>query len=74
MDLNKYAMAMKQAREDRGLSVSELAKASGMTRQAVTNYETGKQMPSLTALVSLSDALHMSVDDFIGHKRKSILD
>ena len=56
------------------MSISDLAKASGMTRQAVTNYETGKQMPSLTALVSLSDALHMSVDDFIGHKRKSILE
>jgi transcriptional regulator with XRE-family HTH domain len=74
MELNKYAQSMKQAREDRGLSQTALAKAAGISRLSLANYETGKQAPSLNALVSLSDALHMSVDDFIGHKRKSILE
>lgn len=51
---------LKEVREDRGLSQSELARRAGVTQQAIAQYESGTRAPSGEALVSLSLALGVS--------------
>lgn len=56
---------LKQARVARGMSLRELAEAAGgITAQAISNYETGKDMPGSSVLMRLADALGVRLDFF----------
>ena len=48
---------IKQAREQRGMSRSELAALVGVTPNAITNYETGVSCPKAPVLCALFGAL-----------------
>lgn len=43
----------------------ELAKASGLTDAAISNYINKRRMPSVKALVNISDALNVTLDDLM---------
>lgn len=70
--MNEYAQAMRQARKSCGMTLKDLSKASGVHINSISGYELGETSPSLKALVALSDALHMSIDDYVGHQRKRL--
>ena len=70
--MNEYAQAMRQARLDHGMTLKDLSDASGVHINSISGYETGKNTPTLKALISLSDALHMSIDAYVGHQRKGL--
>ncbi len=53
-------------RKQRGLSQEALAEKLGISRQAVSKWETGDSAPDLYNLISLSDALDVSVDRLCG--------
>ena len=48
---------IKQAREQRGMSRSQLAALVGVTPNAITNYETGVSFPKAPVLCALFGAL-----------------
>ncbi|MBI9113266.1 XRE family transcriptional regulator [Maridesulfovibrio ferrireducens] len=48
-----------EARTARGLSQSQLAEISGVTKQSISNYENNKQAPRATALDKLSGCLNI---------------
>lgn len=48
---------------DRGMSKTELAERSGVTRQAVNNYMNRGTSPSLSRAVAIARALGVSVED-----------
>ena len=50
---------------DRGMSQVELAERSGVSRQAVNNYMTRGNSPSLSTAVDIARALGVSVDDLV---------
>lgn len=60
---------LKQARNLRGLTQEELASQAGVTKQAISKYELGKDMPSSGVLYRISQALGVSEAFFF---RKSI--
>lgn len=49
--------AVRQLRDDRGWSQTELAAAAGMTQSAVARFEAGGTVPSLPVLDRLATAL-----------------
>jgi transcriptional regulator with XRE-family HTH domain len=49
---------LREVREDRGMSVAELARRSKTSRQTITNIELKGQEPSGLLLLSISDALN----------------
>ncbi|WP_239395551.1 helix-turn-helix transcriptional regulator [Frankia sp. CiP3] len=49
--------AVRQLRQQRGWSQTELAHAAGMTQSAVARFEAGGTMPTLPVLDRLADAL-----------------
>lgn len=55
---------IKQARVSRGLSMAELADLIGVSKQAISQYETGKSYPSSYIMNKLSKFLKYSVDFF----------
>ena len=55
-------------RKKRGLTQNELAEKIGVTRQAVTAYETGRGRILDTTLISLAHTLNVSTDILLGIK------
>ena len=63
------ASAIRGAREQRGWSMSELARRLNRTQTAVSYWEAGKRSPGLDDLVDLADALGVTVDVFFPPER-----
>ena len=62
--------AMVKAREAKGWSRGELAHYSGVPACGLLGYETGKSAPGLFNLISLADALGISLDEYVGREVK----
>ena len=61
---------IKKFREQKNISQSELAEKLNVTRQAVSNWETGKTQPDIDTLHKIADMLEISIDELIyGNKR-----
>ena len=59
---------IKEQRTAHGLSQETLAEAMGVSRQAVTKWESDQSAPSSEKLILLAKLFHISLDDLIGNK------
>lgn len=50
---------LRKARENRGLSLGQVASLSGLNRQAITFIEKGERRPTTETFARLSLALHL---------------
>ena len=57
--LTELGRRLRRAREEAGLSVSELARTSGLSRRHVTEAEAGRANPSIAKLAQLAGALRV---------------
>ena len=53
-------------RKEKGLSQERLAEEIGVSRQAVSRWETGDAQPELSKLISLAEVLQVSLDEICG--------
>lgn len=51
-----------QARKAKGFSQEDLAEAIGVSRQAVSKWETGEAMPDLEKLIALCNTLDQNME------------
>ena len=58
-------MTLKEFREKKGLSQTELAKRVGLKQTIISQYENGSRRPNLSIAKRLADALEISLDDFV---------
>lgn len=58
---------LKELRNQKGLTTSELANIIGCSNPTITHYERGEREPSLSTLIKLADYFQVSVDYLIGH-------
>lgn len=58
-------MTLKEYREMKGLSQTELANRVGLKQTTISQYENGSRRPNLSMAKKLSDALEISLDDFV---------
>lgn len=58
-------MSIKDKRIAADMSQEELAKASGVSRVAITRYETGERVPNIEIASRIAKALGCKVDDLI---------
>ena len=56
---------IRQARERKGCSQEQLAELLFVTRQTISNYETGRSRPDVETLVKLSQLLDVEVTNLI---------
>ena len=69
--MNIVSNSIKKLREERGMTQDELAEKLNVTRQAVSNWETGKTQPDIETLTRLAEIYDVSVERIIyGSERK----
>ena len=61
---------MKSLRQQKGLSVQELAELCGVSSNMIWNYESGRREPPLAVLCKIADALDVSLDMLVRGKEK----
>ncbi|MFT8491511.1 helix-turn-helix domain-containing protein [Liquorilactobacillus satsumensis] len=65
MDLAKYAgLVIKNLREEKNLTQTELANKVGVVKGAIANYEAGLRSPKQDTLFALANALGVSINRF----------
>ncbi len=65
MQMDQIGQGISNRRKQLGLSQEELAKQIGVTRQAVSRWESGSALPSVDNMIELSRALEISVDELL---------
>jgi transcriptional regulator with XRE-family HTH domain len=58
-------MTLKELREEKGMSQTELANIVGLKQTTISQYENGSRSPKMSVAKKLSDALGISLDDFV---------
>lgn len=69
----KINETLKQLRLDRGMTQEEVAEQVGLTRQAVSSYESGRTQPGLDILERLAQVYEVELTDIIYGRSKSVL-
>src|SRR5262249_6650102 len=59
----KTENAIRRVRDERGIAQGELASLAGISRQALSEIESGRSCPSTAVALRLSKALHCGVED-----------
>ena len=66
-----FAEKLKSARKTAGISQEALAEKLGVSRQAVTKWETDKGLPDVENIVAISNLFGVSVDDLLASEKES---
>ncbi len=66
VDPRRVASKIKELREVRGWSQSDLARAAGVTPAAISQIEGGGRIPTATVLALVGQVLGVSVDTILG--------
>lgn len=69
--MNKVNMMIKLLRTEKGMNQEQLAEQLHVTRQAVSNWETGKTQPDIETLTQLAECFGVSVEQLIYGKEYS---
>ena len=72
--MNQLGENIARYRKEKGLSQEKVAEYMGVSRQAVTKWESGITKPSSENLIKLGKLFDVSVDVLLGDKGKSELD
>lgn len=59
-------MRLKELREERGLTMTELAKKINVSPNTVSRWERGKRLPNLDAIIALAKFFKVSTDYLCG--------
>ena len=63
-----FAQKLKELRTKAGMSQEKLAEKVGVSRQAITKWETDKGAPDMDNLMAISDLFGVSVDELLGRE------
>ena len=63
---NEIGTRILRARQSKGISQSDLAKAIGVTQSAIAQFETGKNKPTLKSMIALSNHLNIQLHKLAG--------
>lgn len=66
-----FAEKLKNARKNAGMSQEALAEKLGVSRQAVTKWETNRGIPDIDNLIVISNLFGISVDEFVSQEKET---
>lgn len=70
MNQERIGKLIKEIRKDNNLTQKDLAKKLGVTYQAVSKWETGKNIPDIAILKKISEEYNIDLDDILEGKKK----
>jgi transcriptional regulator with XRE-family HTH domain len=65
VDLAKIGKAIESLRKEKNMTQDELASKLYVSRQAVSKWETGKSIPSIEAMILLTDLFNISIESLL---------
>jgi transcriptional regulator with XRE-family HTH domain len=71
MNQEKIGKFIKQIRQDNNLTQKELAYKLGVTYQAVSKWENGKNVPDIATLKEISNLFNMNIDEILDGEKKN---
>ena len=66
MGKSKFAIILKELRNERNLGQVELAKGIGVSSGVISLWENGEREPTLSNLIALADYFDVALDDLVG--------
>ncbi|MBQ1735192.1 MAG: helix-turn-helix transcriptional regulator [Lachnospiraceae bacterium] len=66
-----FAEKLKNARKEAGMSQEALADKLGVSRQAVTKWETDRGMPDIENMIVISNLFGITVDEFLSKEKET---
>lgn len=70
--MSDFPSILRDLREARDLKKRELADKIHVSPSMISQYESGRSMPSYDVLISLADFFEVSVDSLLGHIPKKL--
>lgn len=67
-------LKLKEIRQSKGLSQTEIAKILNITQASYSHYENGRNQPTYELLTNIADFYKVTVDELIGHKVPYLID
>lgn len=64
--LDRVGPRLRRVREERGLTLTEAAQATGISKSTLSRLENGLRKPSLELLLPLSERYRVPIDDLVG--------
>lgn len=64
--MNVFAQRMKKAMDERRVTQSDLASMTGLGRSSISQYLSGKNEPKVKTIMTIADALNVSVEWLTG--------
>lgn len=74
MDSQAFGHRLKVLMADRGISVSELAEMTGVSRQTISSYLNSGALPALETSLRLANVLDVTVDQLVSAPLGQIID
>lgn len=72
MNQQKVGEFIKKLRKENHLTQAEFAEKYGITYQAVSNWEHGKNLPDIALLKQIADDFNVSIDELLGSEKKHL--
>lgn len=72
MNQQKVGEFIKKLRKENHLTQAEFAEKYGITYQAVSNWEHGKNIPDIALLKQIADDFNVSIDELLGNEKKPL--
>ena len=70
MNQEKIGNTIKQIRIDNNLTQKEFADIFGVTYQAVSKWENGKNLPDISIMKLICDKYNYNLDELLGNEKK----
>lgn len=70
MNQDKIGNFIKSIRQENNLTQKELADRLGVTFQAVSKWENGKNVPDIGIMKQICDEFHLNIDDILNGEKK----
>jgi transcriptional regulator with XRE-family HTH domain len=64
--LDRVGPRLRRVREERGLTLTEAAERTGISKSTLSRLENGQRRPSLELLLPLAQAYRVPIDDLVG--------
>ena len=72
MNQQKVGEFIKKLRKENKLTQAEFADKYGITYQAVSNWEHGKNLPDIALLKQIAEDFNVSIDELLGSEKKPL--
>ncbi len=69
---NNFANNLKKIRKDNNLSQEQLADELGVSRQAISKWESGAAYPEMDKIIALCDKFNLNIDDLLHRDIKEV--